>query len=147
MDLRPSHVEGLRDRLLAEGKPAPQSVADVLRVLSQALSRAEAKRYVGKNVASAQLVDRPAWERSSFGVIDAETAMAILDAVRGGDPWDIAAHLAIGLGLRREEVLGLRHFDCEDEVIHVRQTLTYAAGGIHFGPSEVGRRPKGPPDP
>jgi integrase len=43
MDLRTSHVVTLRDRLLAEGRLAPQSVADVLRVLSQALSRAEAK--------------------------------------------------------------------------------------------------------
>lgn len=38
-----------------------------------------------------------------------------------------------GLGLRREEVLALR-WDDVDGAVHVRRTLTYAAGEIHFGP-------------
>lgn len=42
-DLRPTHVERLRDQLLARGLK-PQTVSDILRVLSQALSRAEAPR-------------------------------------------------------------------------------------------------------
>ncbi|MBA2641801.1 MAG: hypothetical protein H0U82_02580, partial [Actinobacteria bacterium] len=147
MDLRTSHVEKLRDRLLAEGKLAPQSVADVLRVLSQALSRAEAKGYVGKNVASARLVDRPVGEEPAFEVIDAATATRILDVVRGEDPWDVAVHLALGLGLRREEVLALRWEDVDDQV-HVRRTLTYAEGALHFGPtkSSAGKRDLPLPD-
>jgi integrase len=114
MDLRTAHVVTLRDRLLAEGRLAPQTVADVLRVLSQALSRAEAKGYVGKNVAAARLVNRPVGEESSFEVIDAATAGRILDIVRGADPWDVAVHLALGLELRREEVLALRWDDVDD---------------------------------
>jgi integrase len=147
MDLRTSHVVKLRDRLLAEGTLAPQSVADVLRVLSQALGRAEAKGYVGKNVASAQLVNRPVGEHPSFDVIDASTAARILEEVQGTDPWDVAVHLALGLGLRREEVLALR-WDAVDDVVHVRQTLTYASGEIHFGPpkSAAGKRDLPIPD-
>jgi hypothetical protein len=86
MDLRTSHVVKLRDRLLAEGTLAPQSVADVLRVLSQSLGRAEAKGYVGKNVASAQLVNRPVGDRPSFDVIDASVASKILEEVQGTGP-------------------------------------------------------------
>jgi integrase len=147
MDLRTSHVVSLRDRLLAEGRLAPQSVADVLRVLSQALSRAEAKGYVGKNVASARLVNRPVGEAASFEVIDAATAGRILDVVRGKDPWDVAVHLALGLGLRREELLALRWDDVDDQV-HVRQTLTYAQGRLHFGgpKSSAGKRDLPLPD-
>jgi integrase len=50
-------------------------------------------------------------------------------------------HLALGLGLRREEVLGLRWEDVDDAV-HVRRTLTAAEGSFHFGPpkSRAGRR-------
>jgi len=139
-ELRPAHVERARDRLLANGL-APQTVSDVLRVLSQALSRAEARGLVGRNPAVPELVHRPIGERRDFVVIDANLGGLILEAGRGLDPWDAAVHLALGLGLRREEVLGLRWSDVDDAV-HVRQTLTAAAGELHFGPpkSAAGRR-------
>lgn len=139
-ELRPVHVERVRDRLLADGL-APQTVSDVLRVLSQALSRAEARGLVGRNPAAPELVHRPVGERGSFTVIDAKLGSEILEAVAGTNPWDVAVHLALGLGLRREEVLGLRWSDVDDAV-HVRRTLTAASGGLHFGPpkSAAGRR-------
>jgi integrase len=139
MDLRPRHVETLRDRLLT--RLGPQTVSDVLRVLSQALHRAEARGLVGRNVADPALVHRPTGERRDFVVIDAKLGGTILGVARGLDPWDAAVHLALGLGLRREEVLGLRWSDVDDAV-HVRQTLTAAAGELHFGPpkSAAGRR-------
>jgi integrase len=46
-ELRPVHIEKVRDRLLERGL-APQTVSDQLRVLSQALSRAEARGLVGR---------------------------------------------------------------------------------------------------
>jgi integrase len=51
-------------------------------------------------------------------------------------------HLALGLGLRREEVLGLAWEHVEDGIVHVRRTLTAASGELHFGPpkSKAGRR-------
>jgi integrase len=56
----------------------------------------------------------------------------------------VATHLALGLALRREEVLGLEHefVDYETGMIDIVQTLTYASGELHFGPpkSEAGRR-------
>ena len=138
--LRPSHVERCRDALLARGL-ASQTVSDVLRVLSQALGRAEARGLVGRNPADPSLVHRPVGERSPFPIIDPELAGRILQASTGVDPWDAAVHLALGLGLRREEVLGLRWIDVDDAV-HVRQTLTAADGELHIGgpKSAAGRR-------
>jgi integrase len=145
-ELRPVHVEKARDALIATGL-APQTVSDVLRVLSQALSRAEARGLVGRNPAAPELVHRPVGERGSFTVIDAKLGSKILEAASGSDPWDAAAHLALGLGLRREEVLGLRWEDVDDAV-HVRRTLTAADGTFHFGPpkSAAGRRDLPMPD-
>jgi integrase len=139
-ELRPVHVEKVRDRLLESGL-APQTVSDVLRVLSQALSRAEARGLVGRNPAAPGLVHRPVGERGSFTVIDSKLGSKILEAVAGADPWDAAVHLALACGLRREEVLGLRWEDVDDAV-HVRRTLTAADGAFHFGPpkSAAGRR-------
>jgi integrase len=110
-------------------------------VLSQALSLAEARGLVGRNPAAPDLVHRPIGERSSFTVIDAKLGQKILAAVAGEDPWDAAVHLALGLGLRGEEVLGLRWEDMDDAV-HVRRTLTAAEGAYHFGPpkSAAGKR-------
>ena len=140
-EVRPSHVERCRDKLLADGL-APQTVSDVLRVLAQALSRAEALELLGRNPASPKLVHRPVGERATFAVIDPDLGARILAASTGVDPWDAAVHLALGLGLRRSEVLGLRWADVIDEVVHVRQSLTAADGELHFGPpkSDAGRR-------
>jgi integrase len=139
VDLRASHVVNVRERLLAD-ELAPQTVSDVLRVLSQALARAEAKGYC-RNWASASIVNRPAGARPRFEVIDSERDRTILEAVVGTDPWDPAVHLALGLGLRREEVLALDWRDVSDTV-QVRRALTYAAGESHIGPpkSEAGER-------
>lgn len=65
----------------------------------------------------------------------------ILEGVTGIDPWDAPVHLALGLGLRREEVLALEWQDVSDAV-HVRRALTYAAGEYHVGPpkSDAGER-------
>ena len=89
-DLRPSHVEKVRDRLLAEVRLAPQTVSDALRVLSQALSRAEARGLVGRNPADPSLVHRPAGEQATFQVIDAALGSEILAVVADTDPWDAA---------------------------------------------------------
>jgi hypothetical protein len=57
-DVKPSHVEKVRDRLLDDGL-GPTTVSDVLRVFSQAMNRAEARGLVGRNPADPALVHRP----------------------------------------------------------------------------------------
>ena len=79
--------------------------------------------------------DTPRRTTAGRGIVLASTSFD------GIDPWDAAVHLALGLGLRREEVLGLRWSDVDDAV-HIRQTLTAAESELHFGPpkSKAGRR-------
>jgi integrase len=110
-------------------------------LLSQALARAEALGYIGKNPADARLVNRPIGPKPSFTVIDAKPGEKVLAAIVGSDPRDVAAHLALGLGLRREELLAPRWEDFEDDVVHVRRTLTWAGAVARRGPkSEGGER-------
>jgi integrase len=138
-DLEPDHVEHLRDELLAEGL-APQTVADVLRVLSQALRRAVAKGWLERNPADPDLVNRPAGKPKPLPVITPELAGTILEAVRATDPWDVAAHLALGITLRREEVLGLTWPDVDFDAgrLTVSRTLTWADGESHEGGPKSG---------
>ena len=120
---------------------------DVLRVLSQALSRAEAKGYVGKNVASAQLVNRPVGDRPSFDVIGAAKAAKILEGVQGEDP--VGRRRPSGARARAQARGGAgAPLERRDDAVRVRRTLTYAAGEIHFGPpkSAAGERDLPVPD-
>ena len=137
-DLRPAHVEKLRDRLLE--RMAPQTVSDVLRVLAQALSRAEARGLVGRNPASPVLVHRPAGGPRDLPVITPKLGQQILEAVRGEEPWDAAVHLALGLGLRREEALALEWdgVGCCRRDRNCLRTLTAAKGELHFGQPKSG---------
>jgi integrase len=137
-DLRPSHVERLRDEL---GMTlAPQTVGDVLRVLSQALRKAVARGLMGRNVADPDVVDRPAGKPKPLPIITPDLAGTIFGAVRGTDPWEVAASLALGVTLRREEVLGLAWSDVDLEAgrLTVRQVLTWADGQTHEGPPKSG---------
>jgi integrase len=140
--LRPAHVERLRDELLAS--LSPQTVGDVLRVLAGALRRAVAKGLIARNPADPSIVDRPAGKPKPLPVIGPELASRILEAVRGTDPWDVAAHLALGCTMRREEVLGLQWsaVDLDAGCLDVTRTATWAEGALHVGPpkSEAGER-------
>ena len=123
---------------------APTTVGDHLRVLSQAFAKAEARGLIGRNPAAAALVQRPSGPTRDFPIITPEYGRQILAACRGADPWDAAAHLALGLSLRREEVLGLAWsaVDLDAASVRVERTLTYAGGELHWGPpkSEAGER-------
>jgi integrase len=158
-DLKPKHVRQLRDDLLglkrqvkdrdteelrAVAALAPQTISDVLRLLSQACLRAVADGDMTTNPAASAMVPRPGGDVRPFVVIDAELAEAILAAVRGTDPWDPAAHLALGSTLRREEVLGLTwdRVDLDAGTVTVDRTVTFADGQLHHGgpKSKAGRR-------
>jgi integrase len=148
VDLRPAHLERLRDDLGTH--LAPQTVADALRVLSQAFAKAEAKGLIGRNPAAASLVQRPSGPTRDFPIITPARGRQILAACEGADPWDAAAHLALGLSLRREEALALRWDDVDlaAATVTVERTLTYAGGDLHWGPpkSDAGRRVLTAPD-
>jgi len=152
--LRTSHVEQLRNELLSErverkngevtSRFSPQTVGEILRVLSQALGKAASRGLIARNWADTALVDRPAGLPEELPVLEEDLAKRILEAVRGHYPWDAAAHLALGLTMRREEVLGLRWADVDlpRGTLTVRHTITYTPREIHEGgpKTEAGKR-------
>jgi integrase len=89
-------------------------------------------------------VNRPHGRARDLPVIEPDLARQILATVRDVAPWDAAVHLALGLSLRREEVLGLgwSDVDLEAGVVSVRRTLTADDEGLHYGPpkSAAGER-------
>jgi integrase len=143
-DLRVAHVKRLRAELTASGTLAPSTVGDIMRTLSQVLRAAAAEGLVARNYADASLVNRPVGRPRRQPTITVEHGRAILAAVRGHQTFDLAAHLALGLSMRREEVLGLcwSDIDLDAGVIHVRQALTYADERLHVGEpkTEAGER-------
>ena len=131
--LHEGHVTRLRDSLSDEGLSG-STVGDILRVLSQAMNRAVARRYIESNPAHADLVTRPKSDPAEFVVVDAALAERIRHAARGLDPWDAAVALALGCGLRREECLGLERRDVDlfdARTVQVRSTVTWAGGKLH----------------
>jgi integrase len=105
VDGRAVHAERLRAALLSSGL-APQTVGDTMKILAQALARAVAKGYIGTNWAAAEVVDRPSGSPRELPAVSPEVASRLLAAARGTE-WEAPVALALGLGLRREEVLAL----------------------------------------
>jgi hypothetical protein len=91
-------------RLEAEGL-APATVLQIHRILSRALKVALQRGYIARNVAT--LVDAPSVAESEIEPLTPEQAQRIMDlasARRNGTRWSVA----LGLGLRQGEALGLR---------------------------------------
>jgi len=122
--LRPEHLERLYDSLARRGVTAT-TVQSVHRTLRSALGEAERRGLVSRN--PARLARPPRAEASEVVPLSADEARAVLSAAksgRNGARWV----LALGLGLRQGEALGL----CWDDVdfdagtLRVRRALCRA---------------------
>ncbi|MGZ4553934.1 MAG: site-specific integrase [Mycobacteriaceae bacterium] len=105
--LQPEHVEQLYADLESQGL-APATILQVHRVLSRALKVAMQRGKVPRNVCS--LVDAPSGSRREIDPFGAEEARAVLGAAAGqrnAARWSVA----LALGLRQGEALGLRWSD------------------------------------
>ena len=115
-DLEPEHVEYLYTVLLAKGLNVG-SVHHVRRTLNKALNDAVRRRRIPRNPVSLAHTPRyDAPEIHPLTVAGARTLMAAAD----DEPNGVAFMLAISLGLRRGEVLGLSWADVDLELRHVR---------------------------
>ncbi|MEX0629115.1 MAG: site-specific integrase [Chloroflexota bacterium] len=107
--LAPQDVQRLMNRKLAAGL-SPQTVCHLRAVLRRALNQANRWGLVPRNVAT--LVDPPRVPRREVPVMTPEEARHLLLALRG-DRFEALFTLALMLGLRQGEVLGLRWEDVD----------------------------------
>ena len=119
--LGPQHVERLQRDLLAAGL-APRTVIKVRDVLSGALRQAERWRLIGRN--PVQFVEPPRVADTESRVLDRAEAVRFIEAIRG-DRLEALYLVAVALGIRRGEALGLRweDVDWEHGTIRLRQQL------------------------
>jgi len=139
--LQPEHLEAFYRRSLEEGL-APATVLQMHRILSRALKVAMRRGRVPRNVAS--LVDAPTVRRGEVVPLTADDARQILataTAERNAARWSVA----LALGLRQGETLGLRweDLDLDRGTLTVRRALQRKPGGglVFVEPkSAAGRR-------
>jgi integrase len=109
--LTPAHVQAMLVRLEEAGL-SPKSRTLARSVLARALRWAEQTNIVGRNVA--RLVDGPKVPRKPSDAFTADEAKAVLAKAKG-DRLEALAVVALRLGLRRGEALGLRWDDIDFE--------------------------------
>jgi integrase len=131
--LTPDHVDSMLTSLRKAGLSV-RTQRYARAVLRRALSHAERRGVVTRNVAA--LVDGPkGGGRKLDDAPTASEARAILAAAKG-DRLEAFAVLALTLGLRRGELLGLQwsDLDLDAKQLTVNRTLHYTAGrGLRVG--------------
>jgi len=140
--LTPQHVQALLEKKRQPYKKktrtgktvekrglGPQSIANIRTVLRSALGQALKWGMVPRNVAT--LIDPPRIPRPKTHAIDADGARKLLEVARG-ERFEAILVVAVTLGLRRGEILGLRwsDVDFESRVIRVNQALQRVGGKL-----------------
>jgi integrase len=124
--LQPEHLEAFYRASQDDGM-APSSVLQMHHIISRSLKIAHRRGRIARNVAT--LVDAPTVIRHEIEPLTATDARAILDHCRdqrNSARWSVA----LALGLRQGETLGLRWADIDFDtgVLHVRRALQRIEG-------------------
>ncbi len=124
--LNPQHVQRLLNEKSA--KLSPQTVGNIKTVLRSALAQALKWGLVSRN--SAALVDAPRIPRRQVVPFDAAQANRLLEAA-SGSRYEAVYELALKLGMRRGELLGLRwaDVDLDGRTLRVSQSMQRVATG------------------
>jgi integrase len=119
--LSPRHVQGLLNKKLSEGL-SPKTVRYIRGTFRTALRQATRWGLIGRNPVDA--VDGPKVERYEIQPFSREEARQFLSAIRG-DRLEALYSVALTMGLRQGEALGLRWQDVDLELgyLHVRKQL------------------------
>jgi len=126
------HVE----RMVRGLTMTPKGIRNVLSVLSGALTDADRKGLVTRNVAA--LVRRPKLDRAEVAALSVADVRAILATVRG-DRLEALYVVALASGLRQAEILGLFWSDWQDGALRVQRTLDRVDGRYGFGEPKTRR--------
>ena len=121
--LEPQHVQAMVNGLTARGLSVG-TVRGARAVLARALGQALKWGAVPRNVAT--LTEPPRAARHDFTILDPEQARQFLDVVRG-DRLEALYTVALSLGLRQGEALGLRwrDVDLDAGALHIRVGLQW----------------------
>lgn len=146
-DLEVRHVRGFVDWLVTQGRLdgkgglGPKAVRNVYRVLAQSLGQAETDGLIRVNPARAKAVRLPRVSKTDIYAIDGPTAERILEAATG-TKLEVEVVLALGAGLRRGEVLGLRwqDVDLDDSTLRVCQAVKAMTGPLTIGKPKNGKQ-------
>jgi integrase len=114
--LTPMHVQQLLNQKIADGMK-PRSVRYIRGTLRTALSEAVKWELISRN--SAALVRGPRVERFDIRPFTPEEARVFLSAMKG-DRLEALYSMALMMGLRQGEVLGLRWEDIDFETANLR---------------------------
>jgi integrase len=142
--LTPAQVQAMLNEKLASGL-SPRRVDYIRAVLRSALNQALRWGMVSRNVAA--LAHSPRAARRTVRPLTLEQASILLNAVKG-DRLEALYSVALALGMRQGEILGLTwdDVDFERRVIHVRHSLQRGGDGFALGEpkSDRSRRSIGP---
>lgn len=116
--LTPAHVQAMLNKLSDAGL-SHRSIRNVRAALRRALNHAMRFGYVVRNVAT--LVDVPGEITFKPEPLDEEQARRLLEAITG-HRWELLYRVALGLGLRKGEILGLRWEDVDFDKATIRIT-------------------------
>lgn len=128
--LAPQHIQQFINDKLAEGL-STRTVQYLHAVLRRAIVQALKWGLVGRNVVT--LVDAPRVERKVLRPFTPEEAQKFLEAVKG-DRLEALYSVALSLGLRQGEALGLRwdDVDLENGTLSVRYALQRVKGKLEL---------------
>lgn len=126
----PQHVAGMLDKL-RKADFSPQTIVNVRTVLRAALNQALKWGLVARNAAA--LVDPPRIPRPKIHTLSSEDARRFLEMAKGGR-FEAVYVIALNLGMRRGEILGLRWCDVDSEqrLLRLNQALQRLKGGLQI---------------
>ena len=135
--ITPQHIQTLLNEKLESGLSS-RRVQYIHAVIRRALGQAEKFSLVPRNVA--RLVDSPSVSRIEVVPFDASETKKFLVAVEG-DRLGALFVVAVGVGLRKGEILGLywSDIDFEQQELRVRRSLQRIGGQLQFVPPKTDR--------
>jgi integrase len=128
--LNPQQVQAFLNAK-AQEHLSPRTVAYIRAVLRRALGQAERWGMVSRNVA--RLAEPPRVPRREVRPLSPDQARRLLDTIRG-DRFEALYLVALGVGLRQGEILGLAwsDLDFEGATVTVRHALQRVDGRLEF---------------
>ena len=136
-ELQPMQIQAFYNELLKDGKAngkgglSPRSVQYIHMVLRQALEQAYNMQLIVRNVAD--MVKVPKQIKYTANFLLEEEVTELLKIFKETDIY-MPVLLAVGLGLRRGEALGLKwkNVDLKNKVIYIKDNLVPTKNGVEF---------------